>query len=71
MKAQNSTMSLGRGGVLYPPPLHSSLFDEDPGIMSEAETSSTRYFFLSFITLWCHNQCLYFYEYNIIELLIF
>ncbi len=36
----------GRGGVLFMPPAHhsnSSLFDEDPGIMSEADTSSTRY----------------------------
>ena len=65
MKAQNSTMSLGRGGVLYPPPLHSSLFDEDPGIMSEAETSSTRYLFIF------NDIILYFYEYIIIELLIF
>lgn len=70
MKAQNSTMSLGRGSVLYPPPLHSSLFDEDPGIMSEAETSSTRYLFI-FNFIMVHNKRVYFYEYNTIALIIF
>ena len=39
------TASLPRGGhlMMQPPhPQHSSMFDDDPGIMSEAETSSTR-----------------------------
>ncbi len=35
----------GRGGVFMAPSHHpnSCLFDEDPGIMSEADTSSTRW----------------------------
>ena len=41
------TASLPRGGHLMMPassihPQHSSMFDDDPGIMSEAETASTR-----------------------------
>ena len=38
----SQTLSLGRAGQLTMMPPHSSLMDDDPGIMSEAETSSTR-----------------------------